>query len=106
MKVAKRRIQIHINLSPKTVKKFDMISQQFGMAPHILASRLLRWFDQQDAEIREKILTRARWRGNRESLLKSCCIGLSNNKPRSLRNCNSANPAISIEIPRIVERNG
>jgi hypothetical protein len=66
MKVAKRRILIHVNLSPKTVKKFDMISQQFGMAPHTLASRLLRWFEQQDGEIREKILTARTARESRE----------------------------------------
>jgi hypothetical protein len=56
MKVAKRRLLLHVNLREKTVKTFETISDQMGMKPYTLASRLMRWFVQQDDGIRERIL--------------------------------------------------
>ena len=56
MKVMKRRLLLHIQLSPKTAKKFEAVSSQLGMTRYTLANRLMDWFAEQDSEIRQRIL--------------------------------------------------
>ena len=57
MKVAKRRLFLHVQLHPKTVTKFEKTCDQFGTTPYKLASRLMHWFADQEPQIRQSILS-------------------------------------------------